>query len=148
MFCPNCGTQNPDGSHFCRNCGGQLPVAAGPAARAGTGLAPNVAGLLCYVLGWVTGVIFLILEKDNEFVRFHAWQSIIVFGSVTVVQIALSILARIPFLGLLFTIVESLVGLAAFVLWIILMVKAYNGERYKMRWAGDRAEKYMNRRIA
>ena len=106
-----------------------------------TGLAENVAGLLCYVLGWVSGIVFLIIEPKNKFVRFHAVQSIVTFGSITVISIALSILGLIPFIGVLFDILGYIVGLIAFVLWIVLMVKAYQGTIYKLPWAGDFAEK-------
>ena len=99
------------------------------------GIAPNVAGLLCYVLGWVTGIIFLILEKKNKWVRYHAAQSIVVFGTLC---IALGILGWIPFIGWFFSGVIWIIGV---VLWIVLMVKAYNGERYKVAWAGDIAER-------
>lgn len=109
------------------------------------GLEPNVAGLLCYLLGWVTGLIFLLLEKENEFVRFHAMQSIITFGGLTVIYIVLSILGIIPFIGILFVILLYILGLLGFVLWIVLMVKAYQGVRYKLPWAGEQAEKYIER---
>ena len=99
------------------------------------GLEPNLAGLLCYVLGWVTGVIFFILEKENKFVRFHAMQSIVTFGALTLVNIILSF---IPFIGWILGLLISLLGL---ILWIILMIKAYQGQRYKLPWAGDFAEK-------
>jgi len=98
-------------------------------------LEPNVAGLLCYVVGWISGVIFLLLEQKNKFVRFHAIQSIIVFGALHVAGI---ILGRIPFIGLFF---GSLIGILGFILWIVLMVKAYNHQRYKVPWAGDLADK-------
>lgn len=99
------------------------------------GIEPNLAGLLCYLLWWVTGVIFFVLEKDNKFVRFHALQSIIVFGSITVASL---ILRYIPFIGGL---ISGLLGLLGFILWIILMVKAYRGEQYKLPVAGDIAER-------
>ena len=99
------------------------------------GLEPNLAGLLCYVLGWVTGLIFFLMEKENKFVRFHAMQSIVVFGAFSVVTYILSF---IPFIG---WIISGLLGVLAFVLWIILMIKAYQGERYKLPWAGNFAEK-------
>ncbi len=51
-----------------------------------TGLAENIAGLLCYVLGWITGLVFLLIECKNEFVRLHAMQSVIVFGALTIVE--------------------------------------------------------------
>lgn len=99
------------------------------------GLEPNVAGLLCYLFGWITGIIFFILEKDNKFVRFHALQSIIVFGTLS---IAGSVAGPIPFLN---WIAATFLGLIAFVLWVVLMIKAYQGEKYKIPWAGDFAEK-------
>ena len=99
------------------------------------GLAPNVAGLLCYVVGWVTGLIFFILEKENKFVRFHAMQSIVTFGAITVASIVLSF---IPFIGWILGWLLSVLG---FVLWIILMIKAYQGQRFKLPWAGNFAEK-------
>jgi len=100
-----------------------------------TGLSENVAGLLCYVLGWVSGVIFLILEPENRFVRFHAIQSVCVFGALTIAGI---ILGWIPFIGTFFSWIISVIS---FILWIVLMVKAYHGARYKMPWAGNFAEK-------
>ena len=101
------------------------------------GLEPNLAGLLCYVVGWVTGLIFLILEKENQFVRFHAVQSIVVFGAFTVVDIILSF---IPIIG---WIIMWILGVCSFILWIILMFKAYQGQKYKLPWAGNFAEKQL-----
>jgi uncharacterized membrane protein len=99
------------------------------------GIQQNVAGLLCYVLGWITGIIFLIIEKDNKFVKFHAVQSIVVFGAFTIVT---PIFGWIPNLG---TIVDSILGLAAFALWIVLMLKAYQGQMFKLPISGNIAEK-------
>ena len=56
----------------------------------GTGMDPKIAGLLTYLLGWVTGLIFLLIEKDDSFVKFHAWQSVLVFGGLTVISIVLT----------------------------------------------------------
>jgi uncharacterized membrane protein len=114
-------------------------IVSSTGGKTGTGLQENVAGLLCYVLGWVTGIVFLILEKDNRFVRFHATQSIITFGAITVVQIILSF---IPVVG---GILGWVVWLLSLVLWIILMVKAYQGQMYKLPVAGDIAEKQANK---
>jgi uncharacterized membrane protein len=100
-----------------------------------TGLDANVAATLAYLVGWVTGIVFLFFEQENKFVRFHALQSIIVFGSLSVAwMIALSV----PFLG---WIVAFLVipPVSAF-LWLFLMYKAYQGERYKLPFAGEMAE--------
>ncbi len=100
--------------------------------KTSTGLDENIAGLLCYVLGWISGIVFLLIEQDNKFVRFHAMQSIIVFGIVTVAGI---ILGFVPFIG-------WLVPAISFILWIVLMVKAYQGTRYKIPWAGNLAERW------
>jgi len=99
-----------------------------------TGLQPNIAGLLCYIGGWISGIIFLVLEQKNRWVRFHAVQSIVVFGTITVAGI---IFGWIPVVGGAFSWIISIIG---FILWVILMIKAYNGERYKLPVAGDIAE--------
>ena len=104
-------------------------------AKTSTGLEENVAVLLCYVLGWVSGLVFILIEKENKFVRFHAMQSIVVFGIYT---IALIVLGWIPFIG---WVIGMLLGILALVLWIILMIKAYQGQKYKLPWAGNFAEK-------
>ena len=105
-----------------------------PEGKTSTGLQQNVAGLLCYVLGWVTGIVFLLLEKDNRFVRFHAVQSIVVFGALTVVDIVLNF---IPIIG---WVIAWIIGVVAIILWIVLMFKAYQGQMYKLPIAGNRAE--------
>jgi uncharacterized membrane protein len=100
-----------------------------------TGLSPNTAGLLCYVGGWISGVVFLVLEQRNRFVRFHAIQSIVAFGTITVAGILLGL---IPVVG---GALSSIMGIMGFIIWIIMMVKASSGEWYKLPWAGDAAEK-------
>jgi uncharacterized membrane protein len=102
-------------------------------------LEPNVAGLLCYVGGWISGIIFLLLEQKNRFVRFHAMQSIIVFGALHVAGV---ILGSIPFIGWFF---GSIIGIICFILWIVLMVKAYHYRLYKVPWAGDWADRWSAR---
>ncbi len=102
-------------------------------SKTSTGLTENVAGLLCYILGFITGILFILIEKENKFVRFHAMQSIILSIGLFVIQIAL---AMIPFLVM----ISSLVGLAGFILAIFLMYKAYQGEKYKLPVIGDIAE--------
>jgi len=104
-------------------------------ADTSTGLSPNIAGLLCYVAGWISGIIFLVLEQRNKFVRFHAAQSIVAFGTITVAGIVLGL---IPVVGVAFS---SIIGIIGFIVWIIMIVKASSGEWYKLPWAGDVAEK-------
>ncbi len=99
------------------------------------GLDENIAGLLCYVLGWVSGLAIFLLETENKFVRFHAVQSIVVFGIITV---ALIIFSWIPVVRI---VLSSIIWFIAFILWIVLMVRAYQGVKYKLPWAGDFAEK-------
>lgn len=96
---------------------------------------------LAYFLGPVTGIIFLLMEKKNAYIRFHAMQSTIVFGAILLLNIILGI---IPVLGWVVALVLSpLITLISFVLWIILMWKAYNGEKYKLPYFGELAEKQL-----
>ena len=105
-------------------------------ANTSTGLNENTAGLLCYVLGWLSGFVFILIEQGNKFVRFHAMQSIIVFGAFTIVTFVLNL---IPVVGVFFT---GILSALALVLWIVLMVMAYKGKLYKLPWAGDIAERW------
>jgi len=111
-------------------------------SKSSTGLESNIAGLLSYLVGWITGLVFFLIEKDDESVRFHAMQSILFFGAVSVIQILLAILGVIPGVWLVFSIIGWLVWLFAVVMWIVFMVKAYQGERFKFPVTGDLAEKY------
>jgi uncharacterized membrane protein len=105
-------------------------------AKTTIGLEENVAGLLCYVLGWVSGIVFLILEPKNNFVRYHAIQSIIVFGAI---NIAMAILSPIPIIGAVFFWILWVLWV---ILWIVLMVRAYQGKKYKLPVSGNAAEKW------
>jgi len=159
-FCSSCGAQVDDGTAYCPKCGNRVGASAasssvasdqppaGPVAPAQSptqGMAENVAGMLCYILGWFTGIIFLLIDK-RPFVRFHAGQSIVVFVGLQILHIVLS---RFFVMGTavggvvgfsLGWMLVSLVDLAVFVLWILLMVKAYQGERYRLPLAGDYAD--------
>jgi len=112
--------------------------------KTSTGIEENIAGLLCYLLGFVTGIIFYLIEKENKTVRFHAVQSIVVFGAIFVLNIVVStVLVALPVIGWIFVgLISTLISLAALVLWVLLMFKAYKGEKYKLPIAGDLAEKY------
>ena len=127
---------------------GPSPSAGPSAAASSSGLAPNVAGALAYVLGIITGVIFLVIEKDNRFVRFHAAQSVAVTIVLTVVGIGLSVLSTVlvfvPVLGWIVAFLLSVVLLVAgFVLWVLLMWRAYQGREWEMPIAGGIARKMM-----
>ena len=146
MFCSECGAENPEGAKFCSKCGAGLGVAATPTegaatpeAESSTGMSANVAGLLCYVGLWVTGIVFVVLEKKSIFVKFHAWQSIITFGVLTVAYL---ILRWIPFIGWILSIlIYTLIA----ILWIILIIQAGTGKMWKVPLAGDWAEKQISK---
>lgn len=130
--------------------GAQTPVGGGaqggPSGAKGSGLAPNIASLLCYICSPITGIIFLLIEKENDDVKFHAWQSVVFGVGYIVVIIALEVLAAImglaaSVLGIIIGFFVPLVMLAAFILWIVCMVKAYQGERWRIPVVGDFAAK-------
>lgn len=97
----------------------------------------NLLGAVAYLLGFVTGVVLLLVEKKSSYVRFHAMQSTIFFGGIFVLNLALGF---IPLLGWL---VGFLVSIASFVMWLVLMWKAFNGEKYKLPYVGEMAEKQL-----
>jgi uncharacterized membrane protein len=106
--------------------------------KTSTGMKPNVAGLLCYLFGWISGLIFLLIEKDSKFVRFHAIQSIGFCICLIIIWIIAIILAFIPILG---WIIDILIYIGMFILWILLMYKAYQGQTFKLPIVGNFAEK-------
>jgi uncharacterized membrane protein len=147
--CTQCGIALADDARFCPSCGRSQPAAGTPALpvapAAQSGLSENVAGLLCYVLGWITGLIFFLIDK-RPFVRFHAAQSLVTFGGLHIIRIVLGIFFGVGWwyggwahLGAGVMLISAL-GLLSFVLWIVCMVKAYQGERFKLPIAGDIAE--------
>lgn len=103
--------------------------------KTASGLDENVAAALSYALGWITGLFFYLTEQENKFVRFHAMQSIVVFVALSVLCVLLQV---VPLLGILIVVVVVIPVSAA--LWLFLMYKAYNGERFKLPIAGDIAE--------
>jgi len=142
-FCPNCGSQMPAGAAACPNCAGgtQSAVTTAPAA----GLTDNVAGMLSYLL--IPAIVFLVLEpySKRRFIRFHAFQCIFLCIALFVLGIALSILWHIPVLGwLVLFLLWPLLSLAELILWIILLLKAYQGQMWKLPVIGDMAEKQAN----
>ncbi len=143
-FCSSCGTQMDDSATFCAKCGtavgqpGGTAAAPAPAAAAG-GLTDNIAGMLAYVT-FIPAIIFLVMEpyNKNRFIRFHSFQCIFICIALIAIHIAL---AFVPFVG---WIVSVLVSLGAFILWIVLLIKAYQGQMFKVPVVGDMAEKQAN----
>ncbi|SPF43986.1 conserved membrane hypothetical protein [Candidatus Sulfopaludibacter sp. SbA4] len=145
-FCATCGSQVE--GKFCAKCGS--PVAAASPGPAGPGpqpqpmaqpmvasgaMADNVASALCYLLGFITGIIFLVIApyNQNKTVRFHAFQSIFANVALIAIEIALSIVFSImyhlvSFLALLGAVFFPVLGLGCFLLWLYLMFSAYQGK--------------------
>jgi uncharacterized membrane protein len=124
----------------------QSPTSQGSSGGGGSGLAPNVASLLAYLCTFVTGIIFLLIEKDNKEVKFHAWQAILLGAGAIALEIGLAILTAIMgaisgILATLFSILGTLVWLALIGVWIICMYKAYQGQHFKLPFIGDIADK-------
>jgi len=112
-------------------------------AKTSLGIEENLEGALCYLLGWVTGIVFYLLEKENKFVRFHAMQSILTFFPLWVISVLFGGWSWFLFWhSWVFLVWLSwIIGLVMFILWIILMIKAYQREMYKLPVVGDIAER-------
>ena len=141
-FCPNCGTQIADGA-ACPKCAGAAPSVG--ATTAGGGLTDNLAGALAYVT-FIPAIVFLVLEpyNKNRFIRFHAFQCLFLTGALFAVGIALAIVAMIPFIGLLTIPLHFVIWIGSIVLAVIMALKAYQGQKYKLPVIGDMAEKQAN----
>jgi uncharacterized membrane protein len=139
-FCPNCGTQIADGT-VCTKCAAGVAQGAVVVNPAGAGLTDNVAGALAYVT-IIPAIVFLVLEPFNRrrFVRFHSFQCLFFAVAWTVLWIGLSIIAHFPFLGWSTVLLWPLIYLAGFVIWLILVLKAYQGQMFKLPVIGDIAE--------
>jgi len=154
-FCTTCGAQIPAGTSVCPAC--SRPAAAGAAGGAATGAAPatvqastggltdNVAGMLAYITP-IPAIVFLVIEpyNKNRFIRFHSFQNIFFFVAMIALGIALSIVSFIPFLGLILIPIHFIIWLGSLALWVILLLKAYQGQMWKLPVIGDMAEKQAN----
>jgi uncharacterized membrane protein len=140
-FCTVCGAQTADGSAVCPACSRSGAPAPAP-VQSTSGLTDNVAGMLAYVT-IIPAILFLVIEPYNRsrFVRFHAFQSIFFALAWTALWIVLSFLVHIPFLGWLTILIWPLVGLAGLVIWLVLLLKANQGQMWKLPVIGDMAEK-------
>jgi len=149
-FCANCGSQ-ADGA-FCPKCGAAMNVAGGAGAAAPSSAAPgpaaapagltdNVASALCYVMGLITGILFLVLApyNQNRKIRFHAFQSIFLHVAAIVIWIAFLFLSAVS--GGMLIFVSPLIWLGFFVLWIVMIIKAYQDQKLVLPIIGPLAEK-------
>lgn len=146
-YCSKCGAQVTGNAAFCASCGQPQGTAAATASSR-SGLSENAAATLSYVLGWITGLVFLLIDQ-RPYVRFHAAQSLVTFGGLHAIRIILGMVFGFGLisggmmgwtqfsLGLAMI---SLLGLLTLVLWIVCMIKASQGERFKLPLAGDIAE--------
>ena len=150
-FCSVCGTQLAEGA-ACPKCAGAAPsggttavTSTGGATAAGTGLTDNMAGALAYVT-IIPAILFLVLEPFNKkrFIRFHAFQCIFFAVAWTVLWMALRIVVQIPIFGWATLFLWPLISLAGLIIWIILVMKAYQGQMFKLPVVGDLAEKQAN----
>ena len=151
MICQKCGADNPEDDNLCISCGAPFIIEESGSGATRIGLQQNVVAVLCYLLGWITGLIFILTEKENQFVRFHAMQSIFTFGGLTwlfIMVFAITVLLiEIPAVGDIAWLSYILgfwpVVLLVIVIWILLMTMAYRGKRFKLLWIGDYAEKFL-----
>ena len=133
--------------------GYQQPYAGAGASQYGPStmqMDPKTAAGLSYVLGWITGIIFFLMEKQNRFVRFHAMQSILFFGGLSVLSIVLQVVTglNIPFISFLSFCVNGLLGIVGLVGWIVLLINGFQGKYFKLPVIGDYAEKYANQGVS
>jgi uncharacterized membrane protein len=150
-FCSKCGSEVAAGAGFCPKCGeaqsGGAVVQTTQSAQ--SGMSENVAAFLCYLVGWVTGIIFFLIDK-RPFVRFHAAQSIVVFGGLHILNIVLGIFFfRAGFMMMggygafgMGSALYGLISLVSFILWILLMVKAYQHEKFEVPIAAGIAKSF------
>lgn len=141
-FCSSCGTQIADGTAVCPSCGKATGAASTSPQSSTGGLADNVAGALAYMT-IIPAIIFLVLEPFNRsrFVRFHSYQSIFFALAWFVISIGLNIIAHIPLFGWLTILLWPLVGLAGLIIWLVLVLKAFQNQMFKLPVIGDMAEK-------
>jgi uncharacterized membrane protein len=149
-FCNMCGAQIPDGTTTCAACASRAGAGAVSVPASTGGMADNVAGLLAYIT-IIPSIIFLVMEpyNKNRFVRFHSFQNLFFAAGLVVVWIAFVILsmvlAFIPIIGhILLFLLGLVVWAGSIILWIVMLVKAYGGQMWKLPFIGDLAEKQAN----
>lgn len=152
--CTKCGAVVEENAAFCGKCGGaqglatpfSAPAAAPMATPAQSQMSENGAATLSYVLGWLTGLIFYLIDK-RPYVRFHAAQSMVIFGGLHILTFIVGAFFGLSMLTGGFTgfsigfAVYRILNIAALALWVILMIKAHQGERFRVPFAADLAER-------
>ncbi len=164
MYCAECGEEVASSAKFCENCGAQVdqsestsqdssqidqsepaghdstqsePTSVSSGGSGAGGLEPNIAGALSYLLGFLTGLVFFLIEEEDEFVRFHAAQSMVVFGGLFVLAIVVQVFTTVLgataglfgwLVALVLGLIWLVISLGILVLWIFLMVRAYQGK--------------------
>ncbi len=102
----------------------------------------NLVAALSYLLGFITGIVILLVEKDDKFIRFHAMQSTLIFASYFILNILISLILKpVDFLGIISTVVSTGLTLLAVIVWIISIIKAYQGQVFKWPILGEIAER-------
>jgi uncharacterized membrane protein len=141
-FCTTCGAQIPEGATACPACSRSAAPGTAPAQPAAGGLTDNVAGMLAYFT-IIPAIVFLVLEPFNKkpFIRFHSFQCIFFAVGWTVLWIVLAIIGHIPFLGWATILLWPLISLAGLIIWVVLILKAYQGQMFKLPFIGDMAAK-------
>jgi uncharacterized membrane protein len=165
--CPQCGWPLPEQAQYCSGCGAVVPEAGASATVAPVDLSPvesqrdgssdhhlpipeNITGVIAYITIF-PAIAFLLLEpfKRSRFVRFHSFQHLLLWAAGVGIGIAAglvgAILQLIPFMRVLFLPLGGLLSLAWFFLWLLLIVKAYQHEMFKLPYLGDLAEEWADR---
>jgi len=139
-----CGAQIADGATTCAACAGRIPAAPVSAVPV-QGMTDNVAGMLAYIT-IIPAIVFLVAApyNRNRFIRFHSFQCLFFAAALIILHIGLTILTIVPFLALITFPLHLLVSLGGFIIWIVLLIKANQGQMYKLPFIGDLAEQQAN----
>ena len=150
-FCGNCGAKMDLAiSDVCPNCGAKAGTAKSSASKSSSdsatfGLDENIASALCYALCWLTGIIFILVEKDNKTVRFHAMQSILTFLPLGILAWIIGAMGTGYYgVNMIYGAIGTIIVIIELILWVVLMYKAYQGETYMLPIVGSIAAKQLN----
>jgi uncharacterized membrane protein len=149
LACPDCAARMPEAAAFCPGCGRSMQIMTRAQGKVGL-LTENIGGALAYFT-FIPAIVFLFFDpyKKNRFVRFHSIQSLLLSATAVLIAFALKLggllLFVIPVVGpLVLVLISMFVGLAGLVTWVVLVVKAFQGEMFKLPGLGDFSEQYAN----